>query len=292
MRQEGRGPLGRGVIFRPHWSRADGWTERFLPEHLAGEALVNAGLAGRPDGGDEAMKDGLGRAEERLSHATVEIGTRRFAVTRDHPFYFGRADGRDVAGLEALDMGVSSYAGSVKWDRHWLVANTSHKCQLFLDEGGTAGPQLLECLHAQVVNVERLVIWVPGSIRCHEIALTIPVEDLPDVDLNRPSSGTLADLKVVLSDRERLVVVALFEGYLLPPPRYEAFPRSYADAGARLDPPRSRDSVRKQVEHLRDRLRDKHLLYFEGPRANNEMAEYFLRTKVITEDDLRLLPVR
>ncbi len=238
------------------------------------------------------MQDELRQLNGRFAPALIEIGARKFAVTRDQPFYFGRADGRDVVGLDAVDIGVSSYAGSVKWDRHWLVANTSHKCQLFLDEGGPGGPQLLDCLHAQVVNVERLVIWVPGSIRSHAIVLTVPVDDLPDVDLNRPSSGTLTDVKVDLSDAERPVIVALFEGYLLRPPRHDPFPRSYADAGARLDPPRTRDSVRKQVEHLRNRLRDNHLLYFEGPRANHEMAEYFLRTKVITEDDLRLLPPR
>ncbi|MGI8809513.1 MAG: hypothetical protein ACR2KK_17070 [Acidimicrobiales bacterium] len=238
------------------------------------------------------MRDELGDATGQAPEAMVEIGARRFAVTRDRPFYFGRADGRDVVGLEALDMGVSSYAGSIEWNRHWLVKNTSHKCQLLLDEGRAGGPQVLDCLHVQVVNVERTVIWVPGSIRRHEIAVTVPVEDLPDVDLNRPSTGTLTDVGVELSDAERIVVVALFEGYLLPFPRHDAFPRSYAEAGARLDPPRTRDSVRKQVEHLRDRLRNDHLLYFEGDRAKHEMAEYFLRRRVITEDDLRLLPPR
>ncbi len=240
----------------------------------------------------QAMHDQLGEANGRVREAMVEIGARRFAVTRDRPFYFGRADGRDVVGLEALDRGISSYAGAIKWDRHWLVANTSHKRQLFLDEGRPGEPQVLDCLHAQIVNVERLVIWIPGSMRRHRIDVTVATEDLPDVDLHRPSTGTLTDVEITLKPAERVVIVALFEGYLLRPPRYDPYPRSYAEAGARLDPPRSRDSVRKQVEHLRDRLREEHLLYFEGSRANNEMAEYFIRNRVITEDDLLLLPRR
>ncbi len=229
-------------------------------------------------------------ADEPVANATVEIASQRFAVTRQRAFYFGRADGPDVVGLDPLDVGISSYAGAVEWDGRWFVANTSRKCQLFLDEGRGGAVLPLDCLHTHAINVERLAVWVPGSIRRHKVVVSVPSQDLPQVDLNRPSSGTVTG--VTLNEAERLVVVALFEGYLLAPPRYQPWPRSYAEAADRLGPPRTRDSVRKRVEHLRDRLRHRHLLYFEGPRANFDMAEYFIHKKVITPDDLRLLPPR
>lgn len=237
------------------------------------------------------MQNQLGQTKDHAIDATVEIATRTFVVTRQRPFYFGRGDGPDVVGLEATDRGISCYAGSVEWDgRWWMVANVSRKCQLFLDEGLGGGLQLLDCLHTQVINVDRLTVWVPGQIRRHQVVITVPGPALPRVDLNLPSTGTITG--VTLSDAERLVVVALFEGYFLSPPRYDPHPRTYAEAAARLSPPRTRNSVRKQVEHLKERLRKKNQLYFEGPRANSEMADYFRRNKVITCDDLRLLPPR
>jgi len=237
------------------------------------------------------MQDHLGEPQEQGSCATVEIGSRRFVVPRSRPFYFGRADGPDVVGLEASDRGISSYAGSVEWDGRWFVTNPSHKCQLLLDEGRGGGVLSLDCLHAHAINVERLAVWVRGSIRRHPIVVTVPVEDLPRVDLNRPPTRPGTVTGATLNGAERLVVVALFEGYLLSPPRHEPHPRSYAEAAERLADGRTRDSARKQIEHLRERLR-KQDLYFEGPHANYEMAEYFIRYKLITADDLGLLPPR
>ena len=46
--------------------------------------------------------------------------------------------------------------------------------------------------------------------------------------------------------------MALFAGYLEPFPRYDPHPKSYADAAARLDWPRT--TLVKRVEYLRTRL--------------------------------------
>ena len=107
--------------------------------------------------------------------------------------------------------------------------------------------------------------------------------------LDRPSSGTLVG-EVILTDPERDAVVALFEGYLLAGPRHQAWPRSYAEAARRLGAPRTKDGVRRQIERLRKRLAgDGH--YFEGPRANFELADHLIGNRVISRGDLVRLPV-
>ena len=80
-------------------------------------------------------------------------------------------------------------------------------------------------------------------------------------------------------------MVALLEGYLLPFPYYQPWPRTYEEAAQRLGPDWTKSKVRKRVERLRIRL-SRNGPPLEGPRANYDMAEYLLAQKVIGPDDL------
>ena len=235
------------------------------------------------------MQEPEDSVDGRVSDATVQIGEREFIVAPDRAFDFGRADADGVVGLDATDMGISSRAGSVFWEGVWFVANTSRKCPLYLDQGPVLGVQVLDCGHRHAINVEPLGIEVRGLTRTHFITIVVPPADLARVNLDRPTNGTVVNV-VSLSDPERDVAVAMFEGYLLRPPRHQPWPRTYAAAAKRLGGERTKDSVRKQMEHLRDRLAEDHQMYFDGPRALYELADEFIRTRVISPDDLMRLP--
>jgi hypothetical protein len=218
----------------------------------------------------------------------VRIGSREFVASPGQPVLFGRADDDGIVGLEAADMGISAFAGSVEWDGFWFIVNNSRKCKLLLDQGDGAQP--LDCGHRHAITVERLVVQVRGAIRMHEIVVTVLPEELARVSLNRPTSGTIVG-GIILTDSERDAAVALFEGYLLPGSKHQAWPRSYAEAARRLGPPRTKDSVRRQIERLRQRLAGNGY-YFEGPRANYELADHLIGSRVISREDLARLPVR
>jgi hypothetical protein len=235
------------------------------------------------------VREPVESVDGRVSDVTVRIGDREFVVTADRAFDFGRADADGVVGLDATDMGISSRAGSVFWEGVWFVANTSRKCPLYLDLGPVLGVQVLDCGHRHAINVEPLGIEVRGLTRTHFITVVVPPGDLARVNLDRPTNGTVVNV-VSLSDPERDVAVAMFEGYLLRAPRHQPWPRTYAAAAKRLGGERTKDSVRKQMEHLRERLAEDHKMYFDGPRALYELADEFIRTRVITPDDLSRLP--
>jgi hypothetical protein len=82
----------------------------------------------------------------------------------------------------------------------------------------------------------------------------------------------------------------LFSGYLEPFPRYDPHPKSYADAAARLDWPRT--TLVKRVEYLRTRLTNAGVPNLLGENALPYLAEWALATALISRADLSLLPAR
>lgn len=220
------------------------------------------------------------------------IAGEEFSVSRDAPFRFGRADADGVVGLDARDMGISAVAGSLEWTWGlWWVVNHSRKRQLLLDNSSGGGPQRLECGQRYAISVARLSILIPGAIFTHRLEVALPEGELAQEELGRPSSGTITTGDVVLSERDRDVVVALLAGYLEEFPRRHARPRTYQQVADLLGEPWSALTVRKQVERLKARLA-RAGVYCEGPQANYDLADHLINNGLLSPTDLVRLRVR
>ena len=101
---------------------------------------------------------------------------------------------------------------------------------------------------------------------------------------------TQAASEVSITPADKLALVALFSGYLEAFPRYDPHPKSYADAAARLDWPRT--TLVKRVEYLRTRLTNAGVPNLLGENALPYLAEWALATGLISRADLALLPPR
>jgi hypothetical protein len=225
-----------------------------------------------------------------VGEARVNVAGREVAVS-DRPLYFGRSDADDVIGLDSSDRGISAVAGSVERDMGlWWVVNRSRSRQLVIDDGSGGAPTVLDCGHRFAVCVPYLLILVPGEIQTHRIKVRVPEGDLAVVTPERPTSGTLDVSRVRLNERDRQAVAALFGGYVESFPRRQPHPRTYSEAAELLGAPWTALTVRKQIERLKRRFAAAGA-YFEGPRANYELAEHLLRLGLLTQLDLgRLSP--
>jgi hypothetical protein len=106
----------------------------------------------------------------------------------------------------------------------------------------------------------------------------------PDPDAPMPTSTAGG---VVVNEQDRLALVALFAGYLEAFPRYDPYPRSYADAAADLGWPRT--TLVKRIEYLRTRLTHAGVPNLLGETALAHLAEWVLATGVLARGDLELL---
>lgn len=217
----------------------------------------------------------------------MTVRGRELRVERDVPFCFGRGDAEGIVGLDPADMGISALAGSVEFGAgYWWVVNSSRKRPLFIDLG--SGPEVrLDVRHRHAVNTTALSVLVRGAILTHRLGVTVPEADLGRHAAPAPSSGTLT-AEVRLSDSDRHAVVALFAGYLQAFPRRSPHPADYAWAADFLGPPWTRTMVRKRVERIRERLAAGGI-YFDGPNARHELAEYLITNGIIGPDDLARL---
>jgi hypothetical protein len=223
------------------------------------------------------------------SEACVFVDGQEFSLVNDNPFVFGRADREGVVGLDNNDMGISAVAGSVERVADlWWVVNRSRKRRLLLDTGGGGNPLPLEVGQRFAVSTSRLVVLIPGAVFTHKIEVLIPEGDLARVQPGQ-SSGTISAGEISLSDRDRYVVVALLEGYLAEFPRRNPRPRTYREAADRLGSPWTKLTVRKQVERLKRRLSGQGL-YFEGPQANFDLADFLIAQGLLGPADLSRLP--
>ena len=227
-----------------------------------------------------------------ITQAAVVIAGERFTVDRDEPFVFGRADAPSVVGLDANDMGISGVAGAVEWAWGlWWVANRSRKRRLLLDKGAGGDPQPLECFERVAISVRPLGVLVPGAIYTHRLEVVVPESELARVASDRETSGTVSPGDLSLSEKDRDVMVAMFAGYLEDFPRRRTQPSTYQQAAERLGPPWTRLRVRKQVERLKERAA-RAGLYFDGPQANHDLADYLVGNGMLSPADLARLPVK
>ena len=208
-----------------------------------------------------------------------------FVVTPDEPFRFGRTDAEGIVGLDPTDMGISALAGAVEHDAgFWWVVNHSRKRPLFVDLG--TGPELrLDSHHRHAINATPLSVLVRGAILAHRLEVAVPASDLArHVVRGGQSSGTLtSDLR--LSDSDRDALVALFAGYLETFPRRSPHPADYQQAAELLGSPWTKTTVRKRVERIRERLSAVGI-YFDGPRARYDLADYLISNGIIGPQDL------
>jgi len=221
----------------------------------------------------------------------VLVGDEEFLVSAEEPFVFGREDSPGVIGLDSADMGISGLAGTVEWKWGvWWVVNRSSKRPLVLDSGAGTPPLHLGCGQWHAICVPRLNVLVPGVIYTHRLEVVVTTVDLIRFDCTRLSSGTITS-EISLTERDRDAVVALLSGYLETFPRREARPRTYQKAAELLGPPWTKTTVRKQLERLKERLADAGV-YFEGPRANFDLADHLIGNGLLSPADLDRLPGR
>jgi hypothetical protein len=220
----------------------------------------------------------------------VTRGSERWELAPGEVFTFGREASCNVC-LDPSDLGISRLAGSLEEESGtwWLINHSATRPLQVVEESGIRGV-LAPGRRAAVTGV--VTIIVEGQVRRHALALDAGVPQPPGAPISRlaDSRPTVTAPEALLSEADKVALVALFAGYLEPFPRYDPHPRSYADAATRLDWPRT--TLVKRVEHLRTRLTTVGVPNLLGENALDALAEWALTGRVITRDDLELLPPR
>ncbi|HUB69434.1 MAG TPA: hypothetical protein VL984_03350 [Acidimicrobiales bacterium] len=226
---------------------------------------------------------------------TIGLRGQRYEVAEGEGLTFGRSQ-RTTLCLDPSDLGISRIAGSLEADAGvwWLVNKSTVRPLEVVDDVGirTVLPP-----GRRIAVTAPITVIVEGATRRH--ALTV---DLPEAEARADQAGgpvptlevegnpTSAASDVSITPADKLSLVALFAGYLEPFPRYDPHPKSYADAAARLDWPRT--TLVKRVEYLRTRLTNAGVPNLLGENALQHLAEWALATGLISRADLALLPPR
>jgi hypothetical protein len=209
--------------------------------------------------------------------AEIQVAGRNFTASEDRPFVFGRCEKDRVVGLDPNDMGISAEAGSIEFEVGlWWVLNRSRKRPLFVEPSPGSPPQRVATGERVLLTKEQTVVLVPGAVFTHRIDVHIPAECVSSLKVaTATASGTITFGEVALSERDLDALSALFSGYLRPFPFHDARPITYQEAAELLGAGWTRVTVRKQVERLKDRFA-RSGVYFQGPRANDELVEHLL----------------
>jgi hypothetical protein len=220
----------------------------------------------------------------------VSRGAEQWDLAPGEVFTFGREARCNVC-LDPADLGISRLAGSLEEESGtwWLINHSTTRPLQVVEETGirsVLAPGKRAALSGAVT------IIVEGQVRRHALAVDAGVPQPPATPLSRLADNrpTVTAAEALLSKADKVALVALFAGYLEPFPRYDPHPRSYADAATRLDWPRT--TLVKRVEHLRTRLTNAGVPNLLGENALDALAEWALTGKVITREDLELLPPR
>lgn len=215
---------------------------------------------------------------------------RRTRLSPAEALTFGRAESCHVR-LDPTDRGISRQAGSVEHELGtWWVCNRSAVRALTIVDD--LGIRAVVAPGRRAAVAGPLTVVVDGAVRRHALEVwpdgAPPSESPPAEESGLAATSTAAE--VVINDQDRLAMVALFSGYLERFPRYDPHPKSYADAAVRLGWPRT--TVVKRVEYLRARLSNAGVPNMTGEAAMSNLAEWALTTRVLTREDLELLPGR
>ncbi len=225
-----------------------------------------------------------------MSHLGVTLNDQRWDLSPGDVFSFGREANCTVC-LDASDLGISRLAGSLEYDSGtwWLHNHSTTRPLQVVDE---IGIRTVLAPGKSLAAAGAMTVIVEGQVRRHALAVEASALSPPGrpIDSIADSRPTVTASEVLISADDRLALTALFAGYLEPFPRYDPHPRSYADAAARLDWPRT--TLVKRVEHLRTRLTNAGVPNLLGENALDALAEWTLTTGIITRDDIKLLPQR
>lgn len=233
---------------------------------------------------------------DRAIWASVTVERRRVDVGPERPLIFGRADRsddvEDVIGLDPRDMAISAVAGAVEFRSDDLcVSNRSRTRPLMIEDPPGLPMLVLAPGWIHTVNSARSTILVGGEIATHRLVVEISDDYCNRVRRNKAvTSGTINYGHVELSEDDRAVLAALFEGYLLPFPYYSPHPVTYAQAAKRLRSTRTDVQVRKQVERVKTEKMKKANVIIEGKDSLDDMARHLITNRLLTPRDLDRLP--
>jgi hypothetical protein len=230
---------------------------------------------------------------EATTSITIGLGDKRLEVAAGDELTFGRSQ-RATLCLDTADLGISRIAGSLESESGvwWLVNKSTVRPLEVVDDVGirTVLPP-----GRRLAVTAPITVIVEGEMRRHALTIDLPVEAQEALDRGpfsnvHEENPTRAASEVSITPAEKLALVALFSGYLEPFPRYDPHPKSYAEAAARLDCPRT--TLVKRVEYLRTRLTNAAVPNLLGENALQHLAEWALATGLISRADLALLPPR
>ena len=204
--------------------------------------------------------------------------------------YIGRGDDatRGQIGLDDDDMGISRCALELRaTDEGLVITNMSSKKPLYVDTAQAGHLRSLRPGERHLVT-DTTGVEVRGLIRTHRIDLVpaTPVE--AHLLETLPGEATVVD-RIEYSEADLDALTAIYKGYLEQFPRRDCRPLTYAEAGELLDLPAS--TVRRRVEHIRERLR-RIDVFIEGPQAREQLATHLLDHGVIGPEDLARLEHR
>ncbi|MFT7836895.1 FHA domain-containing protein [Saccharothrix sp. BKS2] len=247
----------------------------------------------------DATTPSLLRGQPLLGGVAAPSGTL-FALGEDGGYAaVPHADNHLLLGRNGPDVHVTVGAGDAHVSREHAVARLLPGDRWLLRNGGrlpirvSSGPPLLSG-HETVLAPGYAPLYIRGS-RLHVVELLV-VGNAGGRNAVRPDTGT-RDMGWPLSDRERLVLVALFRQALLRVD--DPHPLSWRETGAVLnDVPGERRWTERKAEHVVDVVRRR--LAAAGvpgitadsapPEAiKRNLAAVLVDTATVTPPDLRLL---
>lgn len=209
---------------------------------------------------------------------------------------FGRSAECDIC-LDPQDQGISRNAGIVEWQHGtWWIRNCSDAVPLSIVDDLGFRSVLPPGRRAAVESQVRVLVDCsqnrPHSLLVQPFGEIQPLGEIEPLEKTEagPTAGpnegvsTAIGQQVIITEADRMAMVALFAGYLEDPPRYDPHPKSYAAAAARLGWPRT--TLVKRIEYLRARLDAAGVPNMTGWTALVNLAEYAISRRLITREDL------
>jgi hypothetical protein len=221
--------------------------------------------------------------------ARIVVGGVEHPVGPDRSATFGRSRECEIC-LDPEDAAISRVAGELEFEHGtwWLTNRSATRPLSIVDDLGlrsvlppgrrTAVEGPTRVLVDGVRGQHSLLVEVPALTPAADLAATGPVDT---------GTPTATGAEVLITEADRMAMIALFAGYLADPPRYDPNPKSYAAAAARLGWPRT--TLVKRIEYLRTRLDAAGVPNMMGFNALANLAEYAISRRLITRDDLALL---
>lgn len=230
----------------------------------------------------------MNAGEHTLGFVTIDGAVHLLPSDPTHALVFGRVGVGEVIGLDPADVGISNRAGSIRREGPlWILENLSRKRPLHVEEPAVVDWHLVP--PGRVLSLHGpATVLVPGAVYTH----TLVIEALVGESAGTPfvaAAATTPTKTIDYSSEDRLALVALFEGYLRRWPRHDPNPCSYEEAAGKVG--WTSTSLRKRIEHLRERLSEEGLLDSSGTHGLRALAAHVFGTGVIGVADLGLLDV-